>query len=185
MASGAAVAKAAVVEPEEVSMDTLVGLMGEIKDIRHALDMNTPTSADGAENPEFGSAIIEGEDSLPGPEFIASVENDGVITAEGGGIDGGEVGESLEMKESVGDRQEESEVGGVAAAIGEGIIGENDNAVNNDDSGAAGVVVEEPAVVVVEEEPPTEVTVRPAFEQHFVAEQEKIHAKPLCSCSIM
>ncbi len=157
-------------------MDTLVGLMGEIKDIRHELNMNTPTAADGAENPEFGSAQIEAEESLPGPQFIASVDT-GVETA----VEDGVVVDSLEKKEGVG--EEESQ------AAGEGAKGENgaaEETPENVPEAVAGATVveddeeeEKPAPpVAVEEE-------RPAFTAAEVEQENTVPAKALCSCSIM
>ena len=148
--------------------------MGEIKDIRHELDMNTPTAADGAENPEFGSGIIEAEDSLPGPEFIASVDT-GAIEGEDG-----LVVDSLETKESTG------EAGGGDAEGGEG---EENGVVDADEETATAVEEKVEEETVKEEEPPVVVVEepRPAFEQQAAmdVEQEKVKAKSLCSCSIM
>jgi hypothetical protein len=186
VAAGAAAATAAVLgkaataeQPEEdLDLNTLVGLMGEIKDIRHELDMVTPTAADGEENTKFGSASLkEVEDSLPGPEFIASVDTGaGVETEEGVAID------SLEKEES-GDGDApgdgEGKKSGLAAVGGENAEGEADTAEEKLDELVV-AVEEEPAPVVVVES-------RPAFEQQSPVDgqQEKIQAKPLCSCSIM
>jgi hypothetical protein len=194
LGAGAAGATAAVVvgkiateqTEKDLDLDTLVGLMGEIKDIRHELDMKTPTAADGAGNTEFGSAAIEAEDSLPGPEFVASVDTGVIGGADGEGDEGVVVVDNLEKKES-GEGVDGGEEGSGVRVInsGEGVEGENaDTAKENFDDAAVLAEKEEnekPAPVVVVEES------RPAFEQQpaMDVEHEKIQAKPLCSCSIM
>lgn len=182
-ATAAVLGKAATAEqPEEdLNLDTLVGLMGEIKDIRHALDMNTPTAADGTENTEFGTALLnEAEESLPGPEFIASVDTSAVGVGEEGDVVKGEGVDSLVKKERrAEDGVDGGEGKGSGLAAGEGAEGETDTAEEKLDDLVA-VVEEEPAPVGIVEP-------RPAFVQQSAVEveQEKIQAKPLCSCSIM
>ena len=178
-------------ENEPDALDTLQGIMGELKEMRHELGMSTPT----AQAAEAAAAALDaaaedgapaaGEEEASSAPAAAGGAEEGDKTAE----DGVEAGE-VETKESMVE-------GEASAAPAEEQEGENDDASTAEgevasptsagveeegESSVAAPAAEEPAAVAVEEEI-APVKVLPA-EIDFI-EEPKVRAKPLCSCSIM